>query len=74
VFYSTKIHLQHQYERNDELRFNVVSIFRLQRILTIVFTNRKGSIRIISARLASKRERQHFEAYWQQAQETVRPE
>ena len=44
-----------------EQRFITVGMDALGRVLTVVWTERKNSIRIISARKASKKERENYE-------------
>ena len=44
-----------------EQRFITVGMDALGRILTVVWTEREGNIRIISARKASKKERRNYE-------------
>jgi len=45
----------------DEERFVTIGMDALGRILVVIFTWREESIRIISARKATKRERRHYE-------------
>ncbi len=45
----------------DEDRFINLGESRLQRLLVVVFTDRGNEIRIISARLATRRERHDYE-------------
>lgn len=47
---------------NDEQRFLATGLDRLMRITTVVYTYRKEKIRIISARKASKQEREIYES------------
>jgi uncharacterized DUF497 family protein len=47
---------------NDEKREILVGHDTLGRLLLVVFTERQGKIRIITARRATKRERQAYEA------------
>jgi uncharacterized DUF497 family protein len=46
---------------SHELRFITFAVSKRQRLLVIAFTKRGDAIRIISARLASKRERKIYE-------------
>jgi uncharacterized DUF497 family protein len=45
----------------DEERFVTIGIDPFHRVLVVVYTWREGDIRLISARLASPRERRHYE-------------
>jgi uncharacterized protein len=45
----------------EEAREILIGHSRRQRVLIVCFTERSGTIRIISARAATKRERQHYE-------------
>ena len=47
---------------NDETREILVGHDALGRLLLVAFTERQGKIRIITARKATKRERQAYEA------------
>jgi uncharacterized DUF497 family protein len=44
-----------------EERFVIIGASQRRRLLVVVHTNRGESIRLISARLASKHERRHYE-------------
>lgn len=47
----------------DEYRFVTFGLSARRRLLTVSFTERGNRIRIISARLATKREREIYEEY-----------
>lgn len=47
---------------HGEPRFVTLGIDAFGRLLVVVYTNRKSSIRIISARLATKQERKFYES------------
>lgn len=47
---------------NDEDRFIILGNSGLQRLLVVVHTYRENTIRIISARMATARERRDYEA------------
>jgi hypothetical protein len=46
---------------DDEDRFVIIGVSDRNRVLVVCFTDRKGRIRLISARVASKRERKQYE-------------
>jgi len=48
-------------ERFDEERFVTIGLDGFDRVLVVVYTLRGEAIRIISARKASRRERQQYE-------------
>jgi uncharacterized DUF497 family protein len=45
----------------DETRLLELGLSRLGRLLVVSFTERNDSVRLISARLATKSERRHYE-------------
>lgn len=45
----------------DEARFTLLGQSQRQRLLVVIHTERNGSIRLISARLATARERRNYE-------------
>jgi uncharacterized DUF497 family protein len=47
----------------DEQRFVLIGIDFMARILTVVYTYRYGTIRLISARRATKKERKIYEQF-----------
>lgn len=48
-------------ERFDEERFITIGVDAFDRVLVVVYTMRGNEIRLISARRATKRERQQYE-------------
>ena len=49
------------YHSTDESRFLVFGVSRSNRILVVSYTERKGTVRIISAREATRHERRIYE-------------
>ncbi|MDP4030170.1 MAG: BrnT family toxin [Gallionella sp.] len=45
----------------DEARWLMFGLSRMGRILAVIYTERKGNVRLISARLATKHERSIYE-------------
>lgn len=45
-----------------EFRWLTIGVSRLQRLLVVSHTEREGQIRLISARLATRRERRNYES------------
>ena len=46
---------------DDEDRFVIIGVSERQRVLVVCFTDRNERIRLISARVASKKERKQYE-------------
>ena len=61
VFYDPNALSREDQSAENEARYIVVGLDALGRLLTVVYTYRQDTIRIISARQATKRERNHYE-------------
>ena len=49
------------FHSEDEERFTLLGLSQRQRLLVVIHTQREGAIRIISARLATAKERRNYE-------------